>query len=365
MENLGLMFGGIYKNKKVLITGHTGFKGSWLSLWLKSMGAIVYGVSLPPDGFPCHWDLLKLEVHSEYADITKEASLRAALLQIKPDIIFHLAAQSLVRRSYREPIATWETNVLGTANLLNICRDIDDLLAIVVVTTDKCYQNQEWFWGYRESDPIGGHDPYSASKAGAELVTESFRRSFFNTPNSALLASARGGNVIGGGDWSEDRLIPDLVKSIIDGKTVKIRSPNSTRPWQHILDCLSGYLQLGQFLLEGHRSFAEAWNFGPDRNSNRQVIDILKIFKESIDKLYWVYENEPQPHESRLLYLDSSKARERLDWKPVMSFSETIQFTAEWYREWIYSKKLISEHQLEMYLDLAHTRGTRWVSSND
>lgn len=361
MEELGLMFRGIYKDKRVLITGHTGFKGGWLSLWLKKMGAIVCGVSLPPDGSQKHWELLELDINSEYIDITQEALLRTAILQFKPDIIFHLAAQSLVRRSYRDPLGTWATNVLGTANLLNICRDIEDLAAVVIVTTDKCYQNQEWVWGYRETDPLGGHDPYSASKAGAELVTASFRKSYFSIPNSALLASARGGNVIGGGDWSEDRLIPDLIRSISEEKTVMIRSPNSTRPWQHVLDCLSGYLQLGHFLLDGNQSFAEAWNFGPEKDGNRRVIEILEIFKEYINKLSWVYDDASQPHEAQLLYLDNSKAREKLLWKPVLSFNETIRFTAEWYREWIYEKKLISEQQLWEYFALAQTRKAQWA----
>lgn len=355
------MFRGIYKDKRVFITGHTGFKGTWLSLWLKKMGAIVYGVSLPPDGPQNHWDLLRLDIHSEHMDITQEALFRTALLQFKPHIVFHLAAQSLVRRSYRDPLGTWATNVLGTANLLNICRDIEGLAAVVVVTTDKCYQNQEWVWGYRETDPLGGHDPYSASKAGAELVTTSFRKAYFSNPNSALLASARGGNVIGGGDWSEDRLIPDLIRSISEEKTVMIRSPNSTRPWQHVLDCLSGYLQLGHFLLDGNQSFAEAWNFGPEKDGNRRVIEILEIFKEYINKLSWVYDDASQPHEAQLLYLDNSKAREKLLWKPVLSFNETIRFTAEWYREWIYEKKLISEQQLWEYFALAQTRKAQWA----
>jgi CDP-glucose 4,6-dehydratase len=360
MDELVNIFGGAYKGKKVLITGHTGFKGSWLSLWLMNMGAEVVGLSLPPNSSLSHWDLLKLDVESYLVDIRDEILLSNKIQTIKPDIIFHLAAQPLVRHSYQEPIETWATNVMGTANVLNAARSIDNLKAVVVVTTDKCYENKEWVWGYRETDSLGGHDPYSASKGGSELVTASFRNSYFNLPSSAKIASARAGNVIGGGDWSDDRLIPDLFRSLGNGSNLKIRFPNATRPWQHVLECLSGYLLLGQKLIEVNHQYADAWNFGPDREGNREVQEVLKTFKEYIPMFNWSQAEGLQPHEAQLLHLDSSKAREKLSWKPVWSFEEGIEATAKWYKTWIEEKSVISEYQLKSYCALAQERGLDW-----
>lgn len=362
MEELVSMFKGVYKDRKILVAGHTGFKGSWLSLWLSSLGAEVVGISLPPLTNPNHWDLLRLNIESYFVDIRDEYTLRNSIQMLKPDMIFHLAAQPLVRRSYQEPIETWATNVMGTANILNAARDVHNLEAVVVVTTDKCYENKEWVWGYREIDPLGGHDPYSASKGGSELVTASFRNSFFNLPSSALIASARAGNVIGGGDWSEDRLIPDLIRSIQSSNALHIRSPNATRPWQHVLECLSGYLALGQQLLEGDKSCAEAWNFGPERDGNRQVQEVLQTIKKHISGFQWSQSESLQPHEAQLLHLDSSKARENLSWKPVWSFEEGVEATISWYKAWLYRKELISEIQLQAYCDLARVRGLQWAS---
>ena len=355
-----MMFGNAYKNRRVLVTGHTGFKGSWLVLWLQMLGAKVTGISLPSETSPNHWDLLELDVESFHIDIRDEGVLRQKIVELKPEIIFHLAAQSLVRRSYRQPLATWATNVMGTANVLDACREVEDLAAMVVVTTDKCYENKEWVWGYREVDPLGGHDPYSASKAGSEMVAASYRHSFFNTPTSPLLATARAGNVIGGGDWSEDRLIPDLVRSIKAGKLLEIRSPNATRPWQHVLECLSGYLMLGQQLLEGNKSCAEAWNFGPDREGNRQVKQVLSALKADWPSVDWHCSDAPQPHEAQLLHLDSGKAREKLGWRPVWTFDEGFAMTAEWYRAWLERGDALSLKQLQSYINLAEKRGLSW-----
>jgi CDP-glucose 4,6-dehydratase len=364
VEELVSMFDGIYRGRKILVTGHTGFKGSWLSLWLSALGAEVIGLSLPPATSPNHWDLLKLNIESHFVDIRDENTLRNKIHAINPEMIFHLAAQPFVRRSYKEPLETWSTNVMGTANVLNSARDLNQLDAVVVVTTDKCYENKEWVWGYREIDPLGGHDPYSASKGGSELVTASFRNSFFNLPTGALIASARAGNVIGGGDWSEDRLIPDLIRSIDSNNPLHIRSPNATRPWQHVLECLSGYLALGQQLLQGNKAYAEAWNFGPERDGNRQVKEILQTIKKHIPGFQWSQLEDHQLHEAQLLHLDSGKAREYLSWKPVWSFEEGMETTATWYKAWLDGKEVISETQLKAYCNLARERGLKWASEN-
>jgi CDP-glucose 4,6-dehydratase len=355
------MFGNVYKNRRVLVTGHTGFKGSWLVLWLEMLGAKVTGISLPPETSPNHWHLLKLDTRSHYIDIRNEPMLRETILQIQPETVFHLAAQPLVRRSYQNPLETWAVNVLGTANVLDACRQLSSLKAVVVVTTDKCYENKEWVWGYREVDSLGGHDPYSASKAGSELVAASFRRSFFGAPDGPLLATARAGNVIGGGDWSEDRLIPDVARSAVSGKPVEIRSPDATRPWQHVLECLSGYLLLGQRLIEGDRPCAEAWNFGPDREGNRPVKEVLAALKTSWPAVEWKTSDQKQPHEARLLQLDSDKARQELAWKPVWTFQEGVEATATWYRAWLDRSDLISRDQLQYYIRLARDRGRLWA----
>jgi CDP-glucose 4,6-dehydratase len=279
----------------------------------------------------------------------------------QPEVVFHLAAQPLVRRSYRDPIDTWSTNVIGTANLLECCRNQPSVKAVVVVTTDKCYANQDWAWGYRENDPLGGHDPYSASKAATEHVVASYRSSFFHMDSSPLLASARAGNVIGGGDWSEDRLIPDLVRAIEKKQSLEVRSPHATRPWQHVLESLSGYLLLGQKLLSGDQSCAEAWNFGPEREGNRSVSEVLTKLKRQWEALSWHVTEQPQPHETNLLYLDSAKARNKLGWQPVWNFDVTLEKTAEWYRAWLLNRDIISRRQLADYLAAATDTGIGWT----
>lgn len=360
MESLAMMhFSQIYEGKRVLITGHTGFKGSWLALWLQTLGAEVTGISLAPTSTPNHWDLLRLDMSSFYLDIRDSAALQKALYKTKPEMIFHLAAQPLVRQSYRNPLETWSTNVMGTANLLDACRSLSELRAVVVVTTDKVYKNCEWEWGYRENDRLGGHDPYSASKAASELVVDSYRKSFFDK-GMPLLATARAGNVIGGGDWSEDRLIPDLVRAIQQKTILSIRSPLATRPWQHVLECLSGYLLLGQKLLEGKGIFADGWNFGPKLEDNRTVSGVLCILQKYWPDLAWEeVRRDFQPHEANLLYLDSAKAKSHLDWRSVWSLEEALSATAEWYRDYINRNKVISSRQLHDFMTAGYQRGCK------
>jgi len=353
-------FSNVYHNKRVLITGHTGFKGSWLALWLANLGANVSGLALPPDAEPNHWRLLKLNIPEFYVDIRNYEQVKQVFDQIKPEIIFHLAAQPLVKLSYENPIETWSTNVMGTVNILEACRHVPELSAVVVVTSDKCYQNNEWHWGYRENDPLGGHDPYSASKAGAEIVVTSYRKSFFQQKSHPLLATGRAGNVIGGGDWSKDRLIPDAVRSIENSKRLEIRSPNATRPWQHVLESLSGYLLLGKNLLEGAQSTADSWNFGPEYEGNRSVEQILHQLKLYWPKLDWEYSGQFHPHESNLLFLDTVKAKTILNWQPVWSFKETIEFTAQWYSDYLDSRNVTSEKQLNRYINDAKSKSIQW-----
>lgn len=355
------LFADIYRDKRVLLTGHTGFKGSWLALWLHELGAEVTGISLPPEGQPNHWDLLKLPIDDRRLDIRSVDALRHVFSETRPEIVFHLAAQPLVRRSYREPLETWSTNVMGTANMLEACRQESSVRAIVTITTDKCYENQEWPWGYRESDRLGGHDPYSASKAGAELVAASYRSAFFNTPDAPLLATARAGNVIGGGDWSEDRLIPDLVRAVTTGQPLEIRSPEATRPWQHVLESLSGYLMLGQRLLEKDGAFATAWNFGPEPEGNRSVAEVLEQLSRHWPTMHWHITPTPQPHETTLLYLDSAKARRTLHWQPVWQLDTTLAATAKWYRAQLEDGETISRQQLASYIEDAMQANIAWA----
>ncbi len=353
-------FGNRYRGRRVLLTGHTGFKGSWLALWLKELGAEVTCLALDPATQPSHWASLQLDLPEHRIDIRHTAAVAAAVQHADPEMVFHLAAQPLVRRSYRDPVETWSTNVMGTVSMLEACRLAPSLRAIVVVTTDKCYENREWEWGYREIDPLGGHDPYSASKAAAELVVGSYRTAFFAMSDAPLLASARAGNVIGGGDWSEDRLIPDLVRALSARTALEIRSPGATRPWQHVLESLSGYLRLGQLLLEGRREFAEAWNFGPDAEGNRTVGEVLELLQRYWPALHWRVTSQPQPYEATLLHLDSAKARLRLDWKPVWKLEDGLRATADWYRAWLENGEVASATQLQRYLDAARHSGLAW-----
>jgi CDP-glucose 4,6-dehydratase len=358
-------FGDVYRGKRVLVTGHTGFKGSWLSLWLNQLGAKVVGISLAPETKPNHWNLLGIKSNFQHheLDIRQAEQVSRVLKATQPEVVFHLAAQPFVRRSYRDPLETWSTNVMGTANVLEACRQNRSVRAILAVTTDKCYENEEWAWGYRETDRLGGRDPYSASKAGSELVASSYRRAFFNTDGAALLATARAGNVIGGGDWSEDRLIPDLVRALAAQQSLEIRSPNATRPWQHVLESLSGYLLLGQKLIEGNKNFEGAWNFGPERNGNRTVGDVLSELHTHWPEMQWHQTMAPQPHEANLLYLDSAKAHNQLGWQPVWNLDTTLEKTADWYRAFQRSRTTISTQQLAQYVEAAQNAQVGWVSA--
>jgi CDP-glucose 4,6-dehydratase len=357
------LFGGAYRGRRVLLTGHTGFKGSWLALWLREMGAEVTGLALTPDADPCHWNLLQLPITDHRIDVRDAAAVRHVVEASRPEIVFHLAAQPLVRRSYRDPLETWSTNVMGTANVLEASRHVPETRAIVVVTTDKCYENREWPWGYRENDRLGGHDPYSASKAATELVAASFRSAFFASHAGPLLATARAGNVIGGGDWSEDRLIPDLVRATVRREPLEVRSPKATRPWQHVLESLSGYLLLGQRLLASENAAADAWNFGPEPEGNRSVLEVLNRFAQHWPEARWQLTASPQPHESTLLYLDSAKARSLLDWKPVWNIDNALYYTAQWYRQWSTTRQVVSREQLTAFISAAVEAKTIWASA--
>ena len=354
-------FSGVFHGCKVLLTGHTGFKGSWLAFWLQQLGAEVVGLSLPSSTEPSHWKLLGLSIEEHLQDIRDYVAVEKIIERVQPQIVFHLAAQPLVRRSYAEPLITWATNVQGTAHVLEACRHEASVKAIVAVTTDKCYENQEWLWGYRENDRLGGHDPYSASKAGAELVAASYRQSYFSKEGTPLLATARAGNVIGGGDWSEDRLIPDMARASKLGESVEIRSPNATRPWQHVLESLSGYLLLGQRLLQGQSGFAEAWNFGPDDSGNQTVSAVLSKLNQHWNGLRWHVTGTPQPHEASLLQLDSTKARTLLEWVPVWGFDEGLKRTADWYRLYLEKGEVSTGAQLADYVEAAMAKRVGWA----
>lgn len=361
------MFNNIYKNKKILITGHTGFKGSWLVAWLKMLGANVVGVSLAPNSDPAHFSLLDLDIDSHLVDIRDAGKVQELIGKTKPEILFHLAAQPLVRESYVDPIGTFATNVMGTVNVLNACRNVESLKAVIVVTSDKCYENKEWIWGYRENDPMGGYDPYSASKGCVELVVNSFRSSYFNLEqfgkkHQVLLASARAGNVIGGGDWAKDRLIPDIVKSIVANEKVLIRNPQATRPWQHVLECLSGYLCIGEKLLQGENKFAEGWNFAPTFEGDATVLYVVNKMQNNWSKLQYKIEKQTdQPHEAHLLKLDSSKAYALLHWRNVWDLEKTIMRTTDWYRNF-YEQDIISTYEdINSYVAEAKKLGLVWV----
>lgn len=341
----------IYKNKRVFITGHSGFKGSWLSLYLKELGAEVFGYSLPPKELS-HFRLLAkdLEIDSTFEDILDYQKLSKALSDFNPHIVFHLAAQPLVRESYKDPLSTFSINTIGTLNVLNAARSIKSLEAIVVITTDKVYKNNEWHWGYRENDRLGGYDPYSASKACAEIVVDSMRSSFFNN-SKILLATARAGNVIGGGDFSIDRLIPDLVRGILDNKTSIIRSPGATRPWQIVLEPLRGYLMLGAKLLEGKSEFATSFNFGPNNDGNLSVKEVLESAKKLWDRIdYEIIQDDCNMHEANLLMLDTSKARAMLGYEPIYNIKDSITKSIEWYRAFVEEGSILSKAQLKAYM---------------
>jgi len=354
MEGL-VMTPGFWKYKTVFLTGHTGFKGGWVAHWLHKLGASVYGYSLEPPTQPNFFTETHLQnrlAHSNMGDIRDLAALTSALKQAKPDIIIHMAAQPLVRESYNTPVETFAANVMGTVNLLEAARQVGTAKAIVNITTDKCYENKEWLWPYRENDRLGGHDPYSTSKACAEIAAAAYRHSFLEDANIQL-ASVRAGNVIGGGDWATDRLIPDFLRALDAGETLKIRSPNAIRPWQHVLEPLSGYLLLAEKLYTEGSAFAEAWNFGPSEEDAKSVGWIVKQLCVQIPDTRWETENSKQPHEAGLLKLDSSKAKSKLGWTPRWNLETALSKTIEWHQAWHKREDMsaVTSEQIQAYIE--------------
>jgi len=341
MENLGrrmIADKAFWSGKRVFLTGHTGFKGSWLSLWLQAFGAEVAGLSLEPPTTPNLFTIANVAAgmaSSQIGDIRDYETVRKAIAGFAPDIIIHMAAQPLVRLSYSEPVATYATNVMGTVHVLEAARAAGTARAIVNVTTDKCYENKEWAWGYREDEPMGGHDPYSNSKGCSELVTSAYRRSFFEAAGQAL-ASARAGNVIGGGDWAADRLIPDILRAFQDGRPVVIRNPHSIRPWQHVLEPLSGYLLLAEKLYTDGQAWAEGWNFGPRDDDAKPVQWIVeRMVAQWGGEATWQLDGGAHPHEAHYLKLDISKARSRLAWQPRWNLEQALERIVAWHRAWL------------------------------
>jgi CDP-glucose 4,6-dehydratase len=330
------LFDGIYKDKNVLVTGHTGFKGSWLSIWLNELGANVIGYALDP--YTAKDNFVVTNLSEKITDLRGEIrdydNLLRTFEEEKPEIVFHLAAQPLVRLSYKEPRETYEVNVMGTVNLLEAARQSDSVKTVIIITSDKCYENNEWIWGYRENDPMGGYDPYSSSKGCAELVTSAYTRSFFENEDSDIaVASVRAGNVIGGGDWAADRLITDCISYLKEGKAIEIRSPKAIRPWQHVLEPLRGYLLLASKLYQDPDKYTGAWNFGPDEASIVTVGELVDKLVNKWGSGEWIdTSNSNEPHEAKLLKLDISKARHYLNWEPKLSFDQTIDLVVDWYQ---------------------------------
>ena len=348
-----------YKDKKVLITGHTGFKGSWLSIWLKMLGAEVIGYALEPYTERDNFVVTKLQhkINHIVGDVRDYQNLLNVFTKYKPEFVFHLAAQPLVRESYVNPKETYDVNIGGTVNVLECCRLTESVKVIVNVTTDKCYENKEWIWGYRENDRLGGYDPYSSSKAGSEIVTTAYRQSFFDpqkvSEHGKGLASARAGNVIGGGDWQTDRLIPDCVRALEKNEPVVIRNPNAYRPWQHVLEPLYGYLLLASKMLEEPRIYCDAWNFGPEAKSLKSVSEVADLVFENWGNGSWEsHLDENAPHESNTLRLDITKASTLLDWSCVLIIKEAVQITIDWYKN--YRQKNMHEfceQQIESFIN--------------
>jgi CDP-glucose 4,6-dehydratase len=331
---------GFWQRKRVLLTGHTGFKGSWLSLWLQSMGAQVTGYALAPPTNPSLFEIAEVGqgMTSVIGDIRDLPKLQSVFAEHQPEIVIHMAAQPLVRYSYQNPVETYFTNVMGTVHLLEAVRNTSGIKAVVNITTDKCYENREWVWGYRENEPMGGFDPYSSSKGCAELVSSAYRSSFFNANNYAqhgvAIATVRSGNVIGGGDWAQDRLIPDILAAFEQGRRVDIRNPHAIRPWQHVLEPLSGYLMLAERLYTDGQTFAESWNFGPKEEDARPVQWIVEHMVRSWgNDVSWRQDSSIQPHEASYLKLDISKARNRLDWQPALKLQDALELVIDWTKQ--------------------------------
>lgn len=355
------MFNNSYAGTKVLVTGHSGFKGSWLCLWLELLGAKVAGLSLPEDRNSTHYNRLSLTVENHFGDVADRRVVDKVVRDFEPEIIFHLAAQPLVRKSYNDPEETWQTNLTGTLNLLDSARNSASLRAIVVVTTDKVYENNGEAKSFTVEDRLMGSDPYSASKAACEVLVQSYRESFYRHSNT-LVATARAGNVIGGGDWSADRLVPDIIRHAYCGDSLSIRYPHAVRPWQHVLESIAGYLQLGEQLLLGNKMFARAWNFGPAIEHLSSVSDVLSLMSRFIPNLDW----EPissSLYEAEHLALDSSETHELLKWKSVWSIEQVVEYTAQWYREYYVNDNITSLTQLNAFINDSKTLEQNDVSA--
>lgn len=358
-----------YKNKNVLITGHTGFKGAWLTSWLKQLGAKLVGIAIDSPTEPSHFAAAHMSdgMTDLRIDIRDRAALEEAIVSAQPDFVFHLAAQALVRRSYEDPIETWETNTLGTLHVLEALRKLNRPCAAVIITSDKCYDNVEWVWGYRETDAMGGPDPYSASKGAAELLIRSHIKSYFPKEASKVrIASARAGNVIGGGDWAADRIVPDCVKAWSTDSIVELRNPHSTRPWQHVLEPLSGYLSLAVALSQRPELHGEAFNFGPQAQQNHSVLELVQQMALNWEQVRWqdVSGSVAEPHESGLLKLNCDKSLHYLQWHAVMGFEDTVRMTAEWYRSYYQQTVQIAattDTQIATYTAIAKQHGLAWA----
>jgi CDP-glucose 4,6-dehydratase len=365
IENISSCF----DNRTVLVTGHTGFKGAWLTAWLKKLGAKVVGIALDLPSDPSHFDVAHMADHMVdlRIDIRDRAALEEAVVKTQPDYVFHLAAQALVRRSYEDPLLTWQTNVLGTLHVLEALRRLDKACSAVIITSDKCYDNVEWVWGYRETDAMGGPDPYSASKGAAELAIRSHIKSYFPKSTSKVrIASARAGNVIGGGDWASDRIVPDCVKAWSGNDLVKLRNPYSTRPWQHVLEPLSGYLTLAAALSQRPELHGEPFNFGPQAQQNHSVLELVQQMALHWEQVRWedVSGLVEGPYESGLLKLNCDKSLHYLRWHAVMGFEDTVRMTAEWYRAYYRKPELIAsttDAQIVEYTGIAKQQGLSWA----
>jgi CDP-glucose 4,6-dehydratase len=348
------MDNGFWRGRRVFVTGHTGFKGGWLTLWLRTLGAEVAGYALAPPTEPALFDIARVAqgITHVLGDVRDAARLDAALRDFAPEVVIHMAAQPLVRASYADPVGTYATNVMGTVHLLEAVRRLHSVRAVVNVTTDKCYENREWLWGYREDEAMGGHDPYSSSKGCAELLTAAWRRSFLH--EGVAVASARAGNVIGGGDWAAERLVPDVLKAFAQGEPVTLRNPLAVRPWQHVLEPLCGYLTLAQRLHEQGQAYAEGWNFGPADDDARPVGQVVqRLAAQWGEGAHWRQDPAAQPHEAQLLKLDCSKARQRLRWQPRWGLDETLRRIVAWHRAWLGGADM-REHCLQEINDYMH-----------
>jgi CDP-glucose 4,6-dehydratase len=342
-----------WKNKSVFLTGHTGFKGGWIALWLYDMGAKVHGYALHPPTETNFFTEALVEKHLESStigDIRDALKIQTVMQELQPDIVIHMAAQPLVRHSYKNPVETYATNVMGSVNLFEAVRNTSSVKAVVNITTDKCYENKEWIWSYRENEPMGGHDPYSSSKACAELITSAYRNSFFKN-TSTHLATVRAGNVIGGGDWAEDRLIPDFFRALDKNQTLTIRSPNAVRPWQHVLEPLAGYIKLAEKLYVVGSDYADAWNFGPNDVDNKTVQWIVEYLCAQKSDSGWQIDEQPQPHEANILKLDITKSKTLLGWHPQWDIATALEKIIEWHSAWKNCENMaeISLHQIHEY----------------